>query len=35
MEEVGEYIEAYYNTVRLHSSFDYRSPIEFELRVAA
>ena len=35
MEEVGEYIEAYYNTVRLHSSIDYRSPIEFELRAAA
>jgi len=35
MEDVGEYIEAYYNAIRRHSSIDYRSPIEFELRAAA
>ncbi|HJL42535.1 MAG TPA: IS3 family transposase [Myxococcales bacterium LLY-WYZ-16_1] len=35
MEDVSEYIEAYYNTIRRHSAIDYRSPIEFELRAAA
>lgn len=28
--ELFEYIEAYYNTIRLHSSLDYLSPLEFE-----
>jgi putative transposase len=28
--ELFEYIEAYYNTVRLHSSLGYLSPLEFE-----
>lgn len=27
---VSEYIEAFYNPIRLHSSLDYQSPIEFE-----
>jgi transposase InsO family protein len=30
---IGEYIEGFYNTERLHSHLDYVSPIEFELRV--
>jgi len=29
---IGEYIEGFYNTVRRHSSIDYVSPIEFELK---
>lgn len=34
--ELFEYIEAYYNTIRIHSSLDYLSPLEFEkLRMAA
>jgi transposase InsO family protein len=34
--ELFEYIEAYYNTVRSHSSLGYLSPLEFEkLRLAA
>jgi len=34
--ELFEYIEAYYNTIRLHSSLGYLSPLEFEkLRLAA
>jgi transposase InsO family protein len=28
--EIFEYIEMYYNTIRLHSSLDYRSPKNFE-----
>jgi putative transposase len=28
--ELFEYIEAYYNTVRSHSSLNYKSPLEFE-----
>lgn len=28
--EIFEYIEMYYNTIRLHSSLDYRSPTQFE-----
>ncbi|MBX3260098.1 MAG: integrase core domain-containing protein [Labilithrix sp.] len=34
---IGDYIENFYNTERLHSHLDYVSPIEFELkyRVAA
>ncbi len=27
------YIEGYYNRVRLHSSLDYKSPVEFELEL--
>jgi len=29
-EETREYIDDYYNVIRLHSSLDYNSPIEFE-----
>jgi transposase InsO family protein len=29
-EQVANYIESYYNLVRLHSHLDYVSPIEFE-----
>lgn len=28
--EIGEYIDNYYNTVRLHSALDYLSPVQFE-----
>ena len=28
--EIFEYIEMYYNTLRLHSSLDYQSPDEYE-----
>jgi transposase InsO family protein len=28
--EIFEYIEMYYNTIRLHSSLDYKSPMQFE-----
>lgn len=31
--EIFSYIEGYYNRVRLHSSLDYKSPIEFELEL--
>ncbi|TWT76790.1 Integrase core domain protein [Planctomycetes bacterium CA13] len=27
---VSKYIESFYNPIRLHSSLDYRSPIDFE-----
>lgn len=30
--EVVEYIEHYYNAIRRHSSIDYMSPVQFELR---
>ena len=34
--ELFEYIEAYYNTIRIHSSLGYLSPLEFEkLKIAA
>lgn len=33
--EVFSYIEGYYNRVRLHSSLDYKSPMEFELELKA
>ncbi len=29
---VADYIEGFYNTRRRHSSLDYRSPLEFELK---
>lgn len=29
-QEIFEYIEVYYNRIRLHSSLDYRSPVEYE-----
>jgi transposase InsO family protein len=29
---IGDYIEAFYNTARRHSSIGYVSPLEFELR---
>lgn len=32
--EVFDYIEAYYNTIRLHSGIDYQSPLEFERGLA-
>jgi hypothetical protein len=28
--EIFEYIEMYYNTIRLHSSLDYKSPVQYE-----
>jgi len=31
---IGDYIESFYNTERLHSHLDYVSPIEFELKMA-
>jgi putative transposase len=30
---IGEYIDAFYNVSRLHSTIGYMSPIEFELRL--
>jgi transposase InsO family protein len=32
---IGEYIDRFYNTQRLHSSLDYRSPQRFEAALAA
>jgi transposase InsO family protein len=32
-KQVAEYIENYYNLVRLHSHLDYASPVEFETNV--
>jgi len=29
-QAIFEYIEAYYNTIRLHSSIDYKTPLNFE-----
>jgi len=35
-KELFQYIEAYYNTIRLHSSLDYLSPLDYErLKLAA
>ncbi len=31
--EIFSYIEGYYNRVRLHSSLDYKSPLEFEMEL--
>ena len=28
--EIGEYMDDYYNTIRLHSALDYLSPMQFE-----
>lgn len=30
---IGDYIDAFYNPQRRHSTIDYMSPIEFELRL--
>ena len=30
---IGDYIENFYNVERLHSTLDYVSPIEFELKM--
>ncbi|MYW03025.1 IS3 family transposase [Streptomyces sp. SID3343] len=32
---VFEYVESWYNPHRLHSSLDYRSPVEYEAALAA
>jgi transposase InsO family protein len=34
-QQVADYIESYYNLVRLHSHLDYVSPIEFETNAAS
>ena len=34
MTKIFQYIEGYYNTVRLHSTLDYNSPVEFETKAA-
>ncbi len=34
-QQVADYIENYYNLVRLHSHLDYESPIEFETNAAS
>jgi putative transposase len=34
-EKLFEYIEVFYNRKRLHSSLDYDSPVEYELKLAA
>ena len=31
MREIFEYIEVWYNRERLHSSFGYKTPVEYEL----
>jgi putative transposase len=31
--EIGEYIDNYYNTIRLHSALDYLSPVQFEAQL--
>jgi len=31
---IFEYIEVFYNRIRIHSSLDYKSPVEYESRVA-
>ena len=30
--EIGEYVDNYYNTIRLHSSSGYLSPMQFEVQ---
>jgi putative transposase len=34
MKEIFEYIEVFYNQIRLHSTLEYRSPVEYEEVVA-
>lgn len=31
--EIGDYIDKYYNPVRLHSSLGYQSPMDYELKL--
>ena len=33
--EVFEFIEIWYNRKRMHSSLDYKSPLEYELEIKA
>jgi transposase InsO family protein len=33
-KQVADYIDNYYNLIRLHSHLDYVSPIEFETNTA-
>jgi len=33
-QEIAEYIEKYYNDVRMHSYLNYVSPLEFELTIS-
>lgn len=33
-QDIFKYIELYYNRVRMHSTLDYMSPVEYERRSA-